>query len=269
MRTTRRRIDGAAAGVLGLALTLLALCWLGATPSAGAADILGPNVAIPFPLFPTDNPWNTRVDTLPVDPNSAAYLNSMGLGTGLHADFGTVWDGAPNGIPYVCVSGTQKKVPVSFDYADESDPAPTRSPPTPPSRAARGVTAIATCSSSMSTTRCSTSSTPPTRKPTAAGRRARGRSSISAATPCGRPAGRRPTPPACPSSPAWCATTRPSPTGSSTTRCALPWPARRRPTSTRRPTTRATRPTPTCRRWACACVSSPTSTSRASHPRYR
>ena len=122
MRTTRRRIDGAA--VLGLALTLVALCWLGAAPSAGAADILGPNVAIPFPLFPTDNPWNTRVDTLPVDPNSAAYLNSMGLGTGLHADFGTVWDGAPNGIPYVCVSGTQKKVPVSFDYADESDPGP-------------------------------------------------------------------------------------------------------------------------------------------------
>ena len=48
----------------------------------------------------------------------------MGLDTGLHADFGTVWDGAPNGIPYVCVSGTQKKVPVSFDYADESDPGP-------------------------------------------------------------------------------------------------------------------------------------------------
>jgi hypothetical protein len=113
-----------AAVALGLALTLVVLCWLSWAPRAGAADMLGPNVAIPFPLFPTDNPWNTRVDTLPVDPHSAAYLNSMGLSTGLHADFGTVWDGAPNGIPYVCVSGTQKKVPVSFDYADESDPGP-------------------------------------------------------------------------------------------------------------------------------------------------
>ena len=65
----------------------------------------GPNAAIPFPLFPTDNPWNTPVDTLPVDPNSAAYLASIGLSTGLHADFGTDWDGAPNGIPYVCVLG--------------------------------------------------------------------------------------------------------------------------------------------------------------------
>ena len=111
-------------GALCLALTLLVLCWLGPAPRAGAADVLGPNVAIPFPLFPTDNPWNTRVDTLPVDPHSAAYLSSIGLSTGLHADFGTVWDGAPNGIPYVCVSGTQKKVPVSFDYADESDPGP-------------------------------------------------------------------------------------------------------------------------------------------------
>ena len=112
------------AGALGLALTLLVLCWLCSAPRAGAADILGANVAIPFPLFPTDNPWNTRVDTLPLDPHSAAYLSSMGLSTGLHADFGTFWDGAPNGIPYVCVSGTQKKVPVSFDYADESDPGP-------------------------------------------------------------------------------------------------------------------------------------------------
>ena len=119
-----RRLHAPAACALGLALVLLCLWWLGAAPRAGAADILGPNVSIPFPLFPTDNPWNARVDTLPLDPHSAAYLKSIGLDTGLHADFGTVWDGAPNGIPYVCVSGTQKKVPVSFDYADESDPGP-------------------------------------------------------------------------------------------------------------------------------------------------
>ena len=130
------------AAVTLAAVTLVAACWLllatparAATPvaTAGAVPLgsaplgaapLGPGAAIPFPLFPTDNPWNTRVDTLPVDPNSADYLASIGLDTGLHPDFGTVWDGAPIGIPYVCVSGTQPKVPVSFDYDDESDPGP-------------------------------------------------------------------------------------------------------------------------------------------------
>ena len=127
---------GATGGRALLALALLAVLPLAAgllwrTPRA-AADILGPNVAIPFPLFPTDNPWNTPVDTLPVDPDSAAYLRSIGLDTGLHADFGTVRDGAPNGIPYICVSGTQPKVPVTFDYADESDPGPYPIPPDAP-----------------------------------------------------------------------------------------------------------------------------------------
>ena len=76
-------------------------------------------------VFPADNPWNTDISAQPVDPNSATLLNSCGgAARKVHADFGTVWDGAPNGIPYVLVGGTQTKVPVSFDYADESDPGP-------------------------------------------------------------------------------------------------------------------------------------------------
>lgn len=76
-------------------------------------------------VFPADNPWNTDISAQPVDPNSATLLNSCGgAGRKVHADFGTVWDGAPNGIPYVLVGGTQAKIPVSFDYADESDPGP-------------------------------------------------------------------------------------------------------------------------------------------------
>src|SRR5205807_3416757 len=67
-----------------------------------------------------------------VDPNSAALIASIGLNTGLHPDFGTVWDGAPNGIPYVVVSGGQPMVPVTFDYADESDPGPYPIPPDAP-----------------------------------------------------------------------------------------------------------------------------------------
>jgi len=82
--------------------------------------------------FPADNPWNTDISSAPVDPNSAALLASIGLSTGLHPDFGTVWAGAPNGIPYVLVPGTQPLVPMSFDYADESDPGPYPIPPDAP-----------------------------------------------------------------------------------------------------------------------------------------
>ncbi|MFX8512381.1 hypothetical protein ABTM04_21125, partial [Acinetobacter baumannii] len=52
-------------------------------------------------------------------------IASIGLATGLHADFGSgTWNGAPIGIPYVVVSGSQPRVPVRFDYTDESDPGP-------------------------------------------------------------------------------------------------------------------------------------------------
>ena len=43
-----------------------------------------------------------------------------------------MWEGAPIGIPYVVVPGTQKKVPVTFKYADESDPGPYPIPPDAP-----------------------------------------------------------------------------------------------------------------------------------------
>ncbi len=75
------------------------------------------------PIFPDDHIWNTPVDGLPLDPNSAAYINSIGAGSHLHPDFGSgTWEGFPIGIPYVIVPGTQAKVPVNFVYADESDP---------------------------------------------------------------------------------------------------------------------------------------------------
>lgn len=83
-------------------------------------------------VFPADNPWNQDVSTQPVDPSSAALINSCGASRRVHPDFGTVWDGAPNGIPYVLVSGSQPPVPVSFDYDDESDPGPYPIPPNAP-----------------------------------------------------------------------------------------------------------------------------------------
>ena len=62
---------------------------------------------------------------MPVDPNSANLIASIGLNTGLHPDFGTVFNGAPNGIPYVVVSGAQARVPITFTaFGSESDPGP-------------------------------------------------------------------------------------------------------------------------------------------------
>lgn len=76
-------------------------------------------------IFPADNIWNTPINTAPLDPNSAAYINTIGANRTLHPDFGSgLWEGGPIGIPFITVAGTQSKVAVSFDYADESDPGP-------------------------------------------------------------------------------------------------------------------------------------------------
>jgi hypothetical protein len=95
-----------------------------AGPNAQVGPGLGPGASLEGRRpFPADNPWNTVISNAPVDPNSAALIASCGI-RNLHPDFGTTWNGAPNGIPYIVVSGSQTRVPVSFDYADESDPGP-------------------------------------------------------------------------------------------------------------------------------------------------
>lgn len=73
-------------------------------------------------IFPRDNAWNQRVDRLPVARDSGRIVRSIGLNAPVHADFGSGrWEGRPIGIPYTTVSRRQKRVPVSFDYSDESD----------------------------------------------------------------------------------------------------------------------------------------------------
>jgi hypothetical protein len=74
------------------------------------------------PIFPATNAWNQRVDTLPVAPDSAQLISSIGLSTGLHPDFGSgLWDGGPIGIPFDVVSGKTPRSRVRFEYSDESD----------------------------------------------------------------------------------------------------------------------------------------------------
>jgi hypothetical protein len=85
------------------------------------------------PVLPRSNAFNQRVDALPVAADSAALTRSIGLAAGAHADFGSgTFDGGPIGIPYTVVRRAQKRVPVSFEFADESDrgpyPIPARAP---------------------------------------------------------------------------------------------------------------------------------------------
>jgi hypothetical protein len=80
-------------------------------------------------ILPEDNIWNTRVDGLPVDANSTAYINTIGANTTLHADFGSgVWppgSNSPIGIPFAEVDDTQPDVAIHYtDYGGESDPGP-------------------------------------------------------------------------------------------------------------------------------------------------
>ena len=82
--------------------------------------------------FPADNAWNQRIDREPVDANSAALIRSIGADRPLHADFGSFWEGTPIGIPYVVVDSKTARVPIKFDYAEESDPGPYPVPPNPP-----------------------------------------------------------------------------------------------------------------------------------------
>jgi hypothetical protein len=94
--------------------------WIGLAGFAyGQAPTIGS-----CPVFPGNNIWNMPVDQLPVSANSSTYVTTIGSTTSVHPDFGTVYNGAPNGIPYITVSGTQTKYPATFTYADESDSGP-------------------------------------------------------------------------------------------------------------------------------------------------
>jgi hypothetical protein len=103
---------------------LLALT-TGLAALAGSADALRLPSAPRCTVFPASNPWNQRVDALPVAADSDAIISSIGRDRGLHADFGSgLWDGGPIGIPITVVGTAQRKSRVSFEYADESDKGP-------------------------------------------------------------------------------------------------------------------------------------------------
>ena len=112
-------------------LTLLLLSLIALPAVAHAQPALGG-----CPIFPADNIWNTRIDTLPVHPRSADYVAALGLGLDdyVNGDFGAgLWEGGPIGIPFVVVPAGQPPVAIEFtDYGDESDPGPYPIPPNAP-----------------------------------------------------------------------------------------------------------------------------------------
>ena len=85
----------------------------------------GPTIAN-CPMFPANNYWNARVDSLPTHPQSAAWIESIGAAEAFHMDFGSgEWDGGPIGIPYNIVAGSAvPKFEPEFYYPDESDAGP-------------------------------------------------------------------------------------------------------------------------------------------------
>jgi hypothetical protein len=112
-----------------IAIPLIAAASLLVTATATSAE---PRVG-GCTVFPRNNPWNQRVDQLPVASNSDAIVGSIGVSKGMHADFGSgTYGGGPIGIPYTTVGAGQRKVHVSFDYASESDKGPYPIPPNVP-----------------------------------------------------------------------------------------------------------------------------------------
>lgn len=85
-----------------------------ASTSASAPDRV-PTVA-GCAVLPSTSWWHARVDRLPVERHSAAWLAAMSPTRRLHPDFG-----GPYGIPVTVVSGSHPRVSVRFGYAEESD----------------------------------------------------------------------------------------------------------------------------------------------------
>jgi hypothetical protein len=114
---------------VGVLLTAPTVAGAGSDPRTPATTGAGSGTRTPTlagcPVLPADNPWNQRVDRLPVAGSSAQTIARIGLSDLVHPDFGTVYNGAPNGIPYAVVSGSTPRVPVRFtSSASESDRGP-------------------------------------------------------------------------------------------------------------------------------------------------
>ena len=102
----------------------------GGSSNSGAAATGGqkgnpPPLAPDCTVFPADNPWNADISALPVHSGSSKFVASVGADSNMHPDFGTFWDNAPIGIPYVVVDSSTDSVGINYvAYGNESDAGP-------------------------------------------------------------------------------------------------------------------------------------------------
>jgi hypothetical protein len=95
-----------------------------ATPEIPATFVTSPTLES-CPIYPEDHVWNTPVDKLPLDPNSDAYIRSIGVDKQFYPSFGPTHTGLYDGIPYTTVDNSQPLVPIRFVlYGHVSDPGP-------------------------------------------------------------------------------------------------------------------------------------------------
>src|SRR5438477_3071118 len=99
-------------------LAVLCLLCLSAAGLAAPVPELGANASLHGRRpFPAENPWNRAISQDPVDPRSERLIAAIGAELPLEPDFGATF-----GKPYVVVPGAQPRVPVSFEFAQQSDP---------------------------------------------------------------------------------------------------------------------------------------------------
>jgi len=98
-----------------------------ASGSSGSGSVslgAGPRIG-ECTVFPADNAWNQDVSELPVHANSDRIIDAIGRDEHVHPDFGTEWEGAPIGIPYLTVPAAAPMSEIRFTaYGDESDSGP-------------------------------------------------------------------------------------------------------------------------------------------------
>jgi hypothetical protein len=114
-----------------------------AAPSTDPPDPTADPTAAPTPkpttkpapctVFPASNPWNTRIDDLPVQSNSTTLINSIGADEYLHPDFSSTQynGGIGYGIPFNKVDLSTPLRDVSFKWGGESDDGPYPIPASP------------------------------------------------------------------------------------------------------------------------------------------
>ena len=119
MATSRRALIAILALVLGCVVSV---------PSSIASARTNSSRQVPgteCPMFPGDNYWHARIDSLRVHASSALWMSNMHPSSDLHPDFGPSFgeQPIPYGIPITVVHGAAR-VPVGFEYADQSDRVP-------------------------------------------------------------------------------------------------------------------------------------------------